>query len=82
MVKWQIFGLEVWGSNLPTVFEQDTIIPHITVHVQVNLIKTLSLQVSMETDRVISEPFYNEFFTLIILFGAMTWLCYIEIRTV
>ena len=52
--------------------------------VQVNLIIMLSLG-SMETDRVISEPCYNEVIYnryIIINLGAMTWPCYIETRTI
>ena len=54
--------------------------------IQVNVIITLSLG-SMKTDRVISEPCYNEViynrhYSKIINLGAMTWPCYIENRTV
>ena len=53
---------------------------------QVNLIITLSLG-SIETDRVISEPCYNEirFYghsSKVINLGAMTWSCYIENRII
>ena len=62
----------------------------VTLHflIQVNLIITLSLG-SMETDRVISEPCYNEviynrytMYNKIINLGAMTWQCYIENCTI
>ena len=42
---------------------------------------------SIETDRIIIKPFYNEdiygkTYSKIIIFGAMTWPCYIENRTI
>ena len=56
------------------------------IPVQVSLIITLSLLGSIETVRVLNEPYYNEVTynrpnSKIINLGATTWLCYIENRT-
>ena len=45
------------------------------------LVITLSLG-SIETDRVISEPCYNEVIFYRHDLGAMTWPCYIENRII